>query len=113
AVVWSYAAGSAYLCGSGRVDRFGGCGCELFSGTTGRLHGPDGDAPQRIEPPSGVCRLPEGGLMQIPQPLGAAQPCLIMNDVNLADSSGGVALWIGPGHRKVCWFTCLQIRDAK
>jgi hypothetical protein len=27
----------------------------------------------------------------------AAQPCLIVNDLKLGDSSGGVALWIGPG----------------
>jgi hypothetical protein len=28
---------------------------------------------------------------------GANQPCLIVNDLKLGDSSGGVALWIGPG----------------
>jgi hypothetical protein len=28
---------------------------------------------------------------------GAAQSCLIVNDAKLGDSSGGVALWIGPG----------------
>ncbi len=28
---------------------------------------------------------------------GAAQPCLIVNDLKLGDSSGGVGLWIGPG----------------
>ncbi len=28
---------------------------------------------------------------------GASQPCLIVNDLKLGDSSGGVALWIGPG----------------
>ena len=28
---------------------------------------------------------------------GATQPCLIVNDLKLGDSSGGVALWIGPG----------------
>ncbi len=28
---------------------------------------------------------------------GNAQPCLIVNDLKLGDSSGGVALWIGPG----------------
>jgi hypothetical protein len=27
---------------------------------------------------------------------GASQPCLIVNDLKLGDSSGGVALWIGP-----------------
>jgi hypothetical protein len=27
---------------------------------------------------------------------GAAQPCLIVNDLQLGDSSGGVARWIGP-----------------
>jgi hypothetical protein len=28
---------------------------------------------------------------------GAAQPCLIVNDLKLGDSEGGVALWVGPG----------------
>ena len=28
---------------------------------------------------------------------GTTQPCLIVNDLKLGDSSGGVALWIGPG----------------
>ncbi|HEY1213113.1 MAG TPA: hypothetical protein VGE93_05730 [Bryobacteraceae bacterium] len=28
---------------------------------------------------------------------GASQPCLIVNDLKLGDSSGGIALWIGPG----------------
>jgi hypothetical protein len=28
---------------------------------------------------------------------GAAQPCLIVNDLKLGESEGGVALWIGPG----------------
>jgi hypothetical protein len=28
---------------------------------------------------------------------GASQPCLIVNDLKLGDSSGSVALWIGPG----------------
>lgn len=27
----------------------------------------------------------------------ASQPCLIVNDLKLGDSSGGIALWIGPG----------------
>jgi hypothetical protein len=39
---------------------------------------------------------------------GAAQPCLIVNDLKLGDSSGGVALWIGPGTEG--YFTGLQIR---
>ena len=42
---------------------------------------------------------------------GAAQPCLIVNDLKLGDSSGGVALWIGPGTEG--YFTGLQIREAK
>jgi hypothetical protein len=42
---------------------------------------------------------------------GAAQPCLIVNDLKLGDSSGGVALWIGPGTEG--YFAGLQIRDAK
>ena len=42
---------------------------------------------------------------------GAAQPCLIVNDLKLGDSSGSVALWIGPGTEG--YFTGLQIRDAK
>jgi len=28
---------------------------------------------------------------------GAAQPCLIVNDMKLGDSEGPVALWVGPG----------------
>jgi hypothetical protein len=28
---------------------------------------------------------------------GAEQPCLIVNDLKLGDSEGGVALWVGPG----------------
>jgi hypothetical protein len=40
----------------------------------------------------------------------AAQPCLIVNNLKLGDSSGGVALWIGPGTEG--YFTGLQIRDA-
>lgn len=39
---------------------------------------------------------------------GAPQPCLIVNDLKLGDSSGGVALWIGPGTEG--YFTGLQIR---
>jgi hypothetical protein len=27
---------------------------------------------------------------------GATQPCLIVKDLKLGDSQGGVALWIGP-----------------
>src|SRR5215472_351257 len=41
---------------------------------------------------------------------GAAQPCLIVNDLKLGDSSGDVALWIGPGTEG--YFTGLQIRAA-
>jgi len=39
---------------------------------------------------------------------GAAQPCLIVNDLKLGDSSGGVALWIGPGTEG--YFTNLKIQ---
>jgi hypothetical protein len=42
---------------------------------------------------------------------GAAQPCLIVNDLKRGDSSGGVALWIGPGTEG--YFTGLKIRSAK
>jgi hypothetical protein len=42
---------------------------------------------------------------------GAAHPCLIVNDLKLGDSSGDVALWIGPGTEG--YFSGLQIRDAK
>ncbi len=28
---------------------------------------------------------------------GAAQPCLVVNDMKLGDSEGAVALWVGPG----------------
>jgi hypothetical protein len=41
----------------------------------------------------------------------AAQPCLIVNDLKLGDSTGGVALWIGPGTEG--YFTGLQIQAAK
>jgi len=42
---------------------------------------------------------------------GASQPCLIVNDLKLGDSSGGVALWIGPGTEG--YFNALQIQPAK
>ena len=42
---------------------------------------------------------------------GASQPCLIVNDLKLGDSSGGVALWIGPGTEG--YFTGLEITAAK
>ena len=40
---------------------------------------------------------------------GAAQSCLIVNDLKLGDSSGDLALWIGPGTEG--YFTGLQIRE--
>jgi hypothetical protein len=42
---------------------------------------------------------------------GAAQPCLIVNDLKRGDSTGGVALQIGPGTEG--YFTGLQIDAAK
>ena len=42
---------------------------------------------------------------------GAPQPCLIVNDLKLGDSSGGVALWIGPGTEG--YFRGLKIQAAK
>jgi hypothetical protein len=42
---------------------------------------------------------------------GATEPCLIVNDLKLGDSPGGVALWIGPGTEG--YFTGLQITAAK
>jgi hypothetical protein len=39
---------------------------------------------------------------------GAPQPVLIVNDLKLGDSSGGVALWIGPGTEG--YFTGLAIK---
>jgi len=42
---------------------------------------------------------------------GASQPCLIVNDLKLGDSSGGVALWIGPGTEG--YFTGLKIEATK
>jgi hypothetical protein len=42
---------------------------------------------------------------------GASQPCLIVNDLKLGDSSGGVALWIGPGTEG--YFTGLSIIAAR
>jgi len=41
---------------------------------------------------------------------GAGQPCLIVNDLKLGNSSGGVALWIGPGTEG--YFTGLAIKAA-
>jgi hypothetical protein len=42
---------------------------------------------------------------------GAEQPCLIVNDLKLGDSSGGVALWIGPGPEG--YFTGLRITASR
>jgi len=42
---------------------------------------------------------------------GATEPCLIVNDLKLGDSTGGVALWIGPGTEG--YFTGLEIKAAK
>jgi hypothetical protein len=42
---------------------------------------------------------------------GATEPCLIVNDLKLGDSSGAVALWIGPG--TAGYFTDLEIKAAK
>ena len=42
---------------------------------------------------------------------GATEPCLIVNDLKLGDSSGAVALWIGPGTEG--YFTGLAITPAK
>jgi hypothetical protein len=41
---------------------------------------------------------------------GAAQPCLVVNDLKLGDASGAVALWIGPGTEG--YFTGLTIRPS-
>jgi len=42
---------------------------------------------------------------------GASQPCLIVNDLKLGDSSGGVALWIGPGTEG--YFAGFEIEPAE
>jgi hypothetical protein len=42
---------------------------------------------------------------------GTSQPCLIVNDLKLGDSSGGVALWIGPGTEG--YFNGLKITAAR
>lgn len=42
---------------------------------------------------------------------GAAQPCLIVNDLKLGDSSGAVALWIGPSTEG--FFRDLSIRATR
>lgn len=42
---------------------------------------------------------------------GASQPCLIVNDLKLGDSTGGVALWIGPGTEG--YFTGLEIKATQ
>lgn len=39
---------------------------------------------------------------------GAAQPCLVVNDLKLGDGSGAVVLWIGPGTEG--YFSGLSIR---
>ena len=39
---------------------------------------------------------------------GAAQPALVVNDLKLGDSTGGVGLWIGPGTEG--YFTGLDIK---
>jgi hypothetical protein len=39
---------------------------------------------------------------------GASQPTLVVNDLKLGDSSGGVLLWIGPGTEG--YFTGLEIK---
>ena len=42
---------------------------------------------------------------------GAPQPCLIVNDLKLGDSSGGIALWIGPGTEG--YFSGLKVTASK
>ena len=42
---------------------------------------------------------------------GAPQPALVVTDLKLGDSTGAVALWIGPGTEG--YFTGLQVRPAK
>jgi len=42
---------------------------------------------------------------------GTVQPCLIVNDLRLGDSSGGVVLWIGPGTEG--YFAGLDIKAGR
>src|SRR5215467_2575377 len=42
---------------------------------------------------------------------GGPQPCLIVNDLKLGDSSGAVALWIGPGTEG--YFTGLSVKGER
>lgn len=42
---------------------------------------------------------------------GADQPCLIVNDLKLGDSTGPIALWIGPGTEG--YFTGLAIKAGQ
>ncbi len=42
---------------------------------------------------------------------GATEPCLIVNDLKLGDSTGAVALWIGPGTEG--YFSGLEIKAAR
>jgi hypothetical protein len=42
---------------------------------------------------------------------GAPQRCLIVNDLKLGDSTGAVALWIGPGTEG--YFSGLRISPSK
>jgi len=62
-----------------------------------------------LEP--GVCRITVEGTKARLYVQGTSQPCLIVNDLKLGDSSGGVALWIGPGTEG--YFTGLEIKAAK
>lgn len=41
---------------------------------------------------------------------GAEQPALVVNDLKLGDSTGGIALWIGPGTEG--YFTGLNIKSS-
>ena len=41
---------------------------------------------------------------------GAAQPCLIVNDLKMGTIEGGVALWVGPGTEG--YFSNLKINPA-
>ena len=57
------------------------------------------------------CRITVDGTKARLYVSGAAQPALIVNDLKLGDSTGAVALWIGPGTEG--YFTGIAISPAK
>lgn len=57
------------------------------------------------------CRITVDGVKARLYVHGASQPALVIDDLKLGDSTGGVVLWIGPGTEG--YFTNLQIKPEK